>query len=105
MTKKPAKQRSTRATLVIDVGGSHVKVMTDTGRVRRKFDSGPGMTPREMVRQVKDLTKDWRYDTIAIGYPGPVRRNRATKEPYNLGKGWAGFDFEKAFGRPTKLVN
>ncbi len=105
MTKPPAKKRSTRATLAIDVGGSHVKVMTDTDRVRRKFDSGPRITPREMVRKVKALTKDWRYDTIAIGYPGPVARNRPTTEPHNLGKGWRGFDFAKAFGRPTKLVN
>src|SRR5215471_8187310 len=105
MTKPPAKQRPTRATLTIDVGGSHVKVMTDRERVRRKFDSGPAITPREMVRKEKTLTKDWSYDTIAIGYPGPVLRNRPTTEPHNLGKGWRGFDFQKAFGRPTKLVN
>jgi polyphosphate glucokinase len=105
MTKPPAKPKSTRTILVIDVGGSHVKFMTDADRVRRKFDSGPEITPREMVRKVRALTKDWSYDSISIGYPGPVLRNRPTTEPHNLGKGWKGFDFEKAFGRPTKLVN
>jgi polyphosphate glucokinase len=105
MTKPPAKKKSNRSILVIDVGGSHVKFMTDAGKVRRKFDSGPDITPREMVREVKSMTKDWPYDCISVGYPGPVLRNRPTTEPHNLGKGWKGFDLQKAFGRPTKLVN
>ena len=58
-----------------------------------------------MVRKVKALTKDWSYDVVAIGYPGPVANNRPLSEPHNLGRGWAGFNFEKAFGRPTKVVN
>ena len=105
MPRSPAKTKPTRTTLAIDVGGSHVKFMTDTHRVKREFESGPEITPTEMVKKVKSLTSDWSYDCISIGYPGPVVRNRPTTEPHNLGKGWAGFDFEKAFGRPTKLVN
>ena len=58
-----------------------------------------------MVRKVKALTKDWSYDVVSIGYPGPVINNRPLAEPHNLGRGWAGFNFEKAFGRPTKVVN
>jgi polyphosphate glucokinase len=91
--------------LTIDVGGTHVKVMTDRERSRREFVSGPGLSARAMVRKVKALTKDWSYDAVSIGYPGPVAGNRPLKEPYNLGKGWTGFDFERAFGRPTKVVN
>ena len=91
--------------LSIDVGGSHVKVMTDRTREKREFDSGPDLSAREMVRKVKSLTKDWTFDVISIGYPGPVVDNRPLNEPHNLGKGWKGFDFTKAFGRPVKVVN
>jgi polyphosphate glucokinase len=91
--------------LTIDVGGTHVKVMTDRERSKREFVSGPDLSAKAMVRKVKALTKDWSYDAISIGYPGPVAANRPLKEPYNLGKGWKGFDFEKAFGRPTEVVN
>lgn len=94
-----------RTILAIDVGGSHVKVMTSTERVKREFESGSGLSAKEMVRKVKALTKDWSYDAISIGYPGPVAGNRPLREPYNLGKGWKGFDFRKAFGKPTKVVN
>ena len=103
---KTAKRRASRKTvLTIDIGGSHVKVMTDRGRTKRRFVSGPALTARAMVRQVKALTKDWSYDMISIGYPGPVARNRPAKEPHNLGRGWLNFDFTKAFGRPTQVVN
>jgi polyphosphate glucokinase len=105
MTKAPAAKKAIRATLAIDVGGSHVKFMTDVEREKRAFESGPHITPAEMVKRVKSLTKDWSYDHVSIGYPGPVLRNRPTTEPHNLGKGWIGFDFEKAFGRPTRVVN
>jgi polyphosphate glucokinase len=101
-TRKKAKDR---IVLAIDVGGSHVKVMTNSGRVKREFESGPDLIPKEMVRKVKDLTKDWSYDAISIGYPGPVAGNRPLHEPWNLGEGWKGFDFQKAFGKPTKVVN
>lgn len=98
-------KKSAKTILAIDVGGSHVKVMTDKGRMKREFESGPDLTAKEMVRRVKALTKDWSYDVISIGYPGPVAANRPLREPWNLGKGWKGFDFQKAFGKPTKVVN
>jgi polyphosphate glucokinase len=99
------KTKKIRVNLTIDVGGTHVKVMNERDRVKREFVSSPRLSAREMVRKVKLLTRDWSYDTVSIGYPGPVAKNRPIKEPHNLGKGWKGFDFEKAFGRPTKVVN
>ena len=97
--------KSARTILAIDVGGSHVKVMTSKDRVKRAFESGPDLTAEEMVRKVKALTKDWSCDVISIGYPGPVAGNRPLRDPFNLGKGWRGFDFQKAFGKPTRVVN
>jgi polyphosphate glucokinase len=91
--------------LVIDVGGNHIKILASRRREPRQFDSGPNLTPREMVAGVKNLTKDWHYDVVSIGYPGPVRDNRPSKEPNNLGKGWKEFDYAKAFGRPVKFLN
>jgi polyphosphate glucokinase len=91
--------------LVIDVGGTHVKVLLSGEDTPRKFESGPTMTAEEMVKGVKRITKDWRYEAIAMGYPGPVLRNRPLLEPHNLGKGWAGFHFEQAFGCPVKIIN
>jgi polyphosphate glucokinase len=105
MTKRPSKTKKRETTLAVDVGGSHVKFMTDAGRVKRAFESGPKMTPVQMVKQIEGQTADWSYDRVAIGYPGPVVHNRPLTEPYNLGKGWAGFDFRKAFGKPTIVVN
>jgi polyphosphate glucokinase len=104
-TKKARKRTSRRTVLSIDIGGTHVKVMTDKDRTRREFESGPELSAKAMVKKVQDLTKDWSYDVISVGYPGPVVHNRPLREPYNLGRGWAGFDFEEAFGRPTKVVN
>src|SRR5882757_5245607 len=106
MAKTTRKRTASRRTvLAIDIGGTHVKVMTDKERIKREFESGPSLSATEMVRQVKALTKDWSYDAISVGYPGPVVHNRPLTEPHNLGRGWAGFDFHKAFGRPTKVVN
>ena len=105
MAKKTGKRASRHTVLVIDIGGSRVKVMTNRERTRRAFASGPDLSAKVMVRKVKALTKDWSYDVVAIGYPGPVANNRPLSEPHNLGLGWAGFNFEKAFGRPTKVVN
>jgi polyphosphate glucokinase len=105
MNKAARKRRSRSAILAVDVGGSHVKVMTDNGRTKREFSSGPRLSAKAMVKKVKKLTKDWTFDVVSVGYPGPVVRNRPLAEPHNLGRGWAGFDFEKAFGRPTKVVN
>jgi polyphosphate glucokinase len=91
--------------LVLDVGGTSVKVLATGQSERRKFDSGPDMTPEEMVEKVKKLVEDWSYDVVSIGYPGPVARGRPISEPHNLGKGWVGFDFEAAFDHPVKVVN
>ncbi|MBU6463006.1 MAG: ROK family protein [Bradyrhizobium sp.] len=91
--------------LSIDVGGSHVKVMTSKNRIKREFVSGPKLTAKSMVAQIKEITKDWSYDVISVGYPGPVVRDCPAAEPHNLGKGWKGFDFGRAFGRPVKVVN
>jgi polyphosphate glucokinase len=91
--------------LVIDVGGSHVKVQASGQRLRRKLPSGPGMTPRLMVREVGDLISDWQYDVVSIGVPARVLRGQITTEPANLGRGWVRFDFGGAFGRPVKMIN
>jgi polyphosphate glucokinase len=91
--------------LVIDVGGTHVKVLATGEDAKREFVSGPTLTPKRMLAKVRQLVADWKYDVISIGYPGPVLRNRPIIEPWNLGKGWAGFDFEVAFKRPVKVVN
>ena len=91
--------------LVIDVGGTHVKILATGQKEKREFPSGPGLTPKRMVAGVKNLVRDWKYDAVSIGYPGLVVRNRPLVEPHNLGRGWAGFDFNAAFKRPAKVVN
>jgi polyphosphate glucokinase len=91
--------------LAIDVGGSHVKTRVFGRRDVRQFESGPHLTPREMVDHVHQLTGDWTYDAVSIGYPGVVLHGKVVAEPHNLGSGWVGFDFRKAFGRPTHVVN
>ncbi len=91
--------------LVIDVGGTHVKILATGQQQPMKFLSGPKMTPRQMVSQVRKAASGWTYGAVAIGYPGPVLRGRPIADPYNLGRGWVGFDFHKAFGVPVKVVN
>jgi polyphosphate glucokinase len=91
--------------LAVDVGGSHVKTRVFGRREMRQFDSGPHLTPRKMVEQVHELTGDWKYDAVSIGYPGVVLHGKVIAEPHNLGPGWVGFDFRKAFGRPTRIMN
>ena len=91
--------------LVIDIGGNNVKVLASGQNEPRKFPSGPGMTPQQMVAGVEQLAKDWKYEVVSIGYPGMVVRDRLLAEPHNLGRGWMGFDFETAFKRPVKVVN
>jgi polyphosphate glucokinase len=91
--------------LVVDVGGTHVKILATGEKEPRKIDSGPTMTARLMVEEVKKLAQGWTYDAIAIGYPGPVVHGRPLHEPANLGIGWVGFDFRKAFGLPVRLIN
>jgi polyphosphate glucokinase len=91
--------------LVIDIGGRSVKILATGQMQSRSFRSGPTLTPRRMVEGVKKLAADWTYDVVSIGYPGSVLCGRPIAEPYNLGRGWVGFDFAHAFGRPVKLVN
>jgi polyphosphate glucokinase len=91
--------------LTVDVGGTNVKVLAAGQTEPRKFPSGPKMTAKQMVSGVKQITKDWKYDVVSIGYPGLVFRGRPAVEPHNLGRGWVGFKFEAAFGRPVKIIN
>jgi polyphosphate glucokinase len=91
--------------LAIDVGGTHVKVLVTGQKERREFESGRRLTPKSMAAGVRRLVKDWKYDAVSIGYPGPVLNNRPVHEPHNLGKGWVGFNFGAAFRRPVKVVN
>jgi polyphosphate glucokinase len=91
--------------LVIDVGGTNVKVLATGQNERRKFPSGPKMKPADMVSGVKRITKDWKYEVVSIGYPGLVHNGKPVAEPNNLGHPWVGFDFISAFGRPVKIMN
>jgi polyphosphate glucokinase len=100
MQRKPQ-----RRVLAIDVGGTHVKMRVSGHRDMRQFESGPDMTPRKMVARVLKLTGDLQYDAVTIGYPGVVVHGKIVTEPHNLRRGWVGFDFRKAFGRPTRLMN
>jgi polyphosphate glucokinase len=96
---------SLKRILVVDVGGTRVKVLATGKAVKRTMDSGPRLTPRAMVAGVKKLTADWEYDVVSVGVPAPVVRGRVVADPVNLGRGWMGFDFAEAFGRPVKVVN
>lgn len=80
-------------------------MLRSSGGERRRFDSGPNLTPEELVEGVTTLTRDWTYDVLSIGVPAPVKQGRVASEPVNLGRGWVGFDFEAAFGKPTRVVN
>jgi polyphosphate glucokinase len=91
--------------LVVDVGGTHVKLLATGQNEAKEFPSGSLLTPKEMVASVKKLAGNWNFDVVAIGYPGPVLNNRPVAEPHNLGCGWVAFDYEAAFRCPTKLVN
>ena len=94
-----------RSVLVIDVGGTSVKILVTGQTESRSFRSGPTLTPSRMVSGVKKLAADWTYDVVSIGYPGPVLGGRPAAEPINLGRGWVAFDFALAFGRPVKVIN
>jgi predicted NBD/HSP70 family sugar kinase len=91
--------------LVVDVGGSHIKALATGHKTPVKIPSGPDLTPRLMLRRVLAAVKDWRYDAVALGYPGAVVNGKPISEPRNLGSGWVGFNFKKAFGCPVKVVN
>ena len=100
-----AMKSSAKNVLVVDVGGTSVKILATGQSERRSFLSGPTLTPKRMVSEVKKLAKDWTCGVASIGYPGPVLHGRPIAEPYNLGRGWVGFDFGEAFGCPVKVVN
>ena len=91
--------------LVIDVGGTNVKILATGHRQPVKFPSGPDLTPDTMVARVKQLAANWQYDVVSIGVPGPVLLGQMILDPHNLGPGWVGFDFSAAFGVPVKLIN
>jgi polyphosphate glucokinase len=99
VTREPTK------ILVIDVGGTHVKLLATGQRTPVKIPSGPDLTPRKMAAAVRKATAGWTYTKVSIGYPGPVLNGKPVSEPHNLARGWVGFDFRKAFGRPVQLVN
>lgn len=105
MARRASKGERARRTLVLDIGGTHVKALA-TGHDRpTRFVSGPTLTPSRMVETLRRRTRGWRYDRVSIGYPGPVTHGRPLREPANLGRGWVGFDFSRAFRRPVRLVN
>ena len=108
-TNAPARHaangKDVKNVLVIDIGGTHVKVFGTGQGVQREFESGPSLTPRRMLSEVRKLVADWDYDAVSVGYPGLVSQNRPVSDPWNLGKGWAGFNFQAAFKCPVRVVN
>ncbi|MGH8208620.1 MAG: ROK family protein [Steroidobacteraceae bacterium] len=101
----PRTGRVPRRILVLDVGGSHVKLRVGNRGAARKFVSGAKMSAADMVKGVRKLVEPDKYDAISIGYPGLVFRGRIAAEPFNLGRGWVGFDFEAALGKPVRVIN
>ena len=91
--------------LVIDIGGTNLKVYATGHLEANKVPSGPAMTPKKMVKAVRKATAGWSYSAVSMGYPGPVLHGKPVHDPANLGKGWVGFDFAKAFGCPVKIIN
>jgi polyphosphate glucokinase len=91
--------------LVVDVGGTHVKILATGQNDKREFASGSRLTAEQMVSGVRQLADGWSYDVVSVGYPGPTLHNRPVADPNNLGPGWMGFDFKTGFGSPTKVVN
>ena len=97
--------KNAKSILVIDVGGTNIKVLATGQKEPVKIPSGPKMTPKQMVKDVRAATSGWKYDGVSMGYPGPVIHGHPLTEPHNLGGGWVGYDFTKALGRPIKIVN
>ena len=97
-------RRTEKKVLVVDVGGTHVKLYA-TGHRPASIDSGPAMTPKKMVAAVLKIANGWKYDVVSLGYPGPVLDGKPARDPANLGPGWTGFDFQKAFGCPARIIN
>jgi len=102
---KETMAKSSHKILVLDVGGTNIKVQATGQKQPRKIPSGPDMTAKDMVRDVKAATRDWKYDRVSIGYPGPVIAGHPVREPVNLGGGWVGFNYKKALGCPVRIVN
>jgi polyphosphate glucokinase len=94
-----------RVVLAVDVGGSHVKALASDQQERRRFVSGPSLTPQTMVAGVLETVADWAWDVVSVGIPTPIKDGKVASEPVNLGQGWVGFDFEAAFAKPTQVVN
>ena len=92
-----------RKVLVVDIGGTHVKLLMSL-RDKREFESGPAMTPWDFVGRMKETTRGWKFDAISIGFPSVVLEGRIVKDPKHLGPGWAGFNF-KALGKPVRVIN
>lgn len=90
--------------LVVDIGGTHVKLMISRTE-RRKFSSGPTLSPKQLVTLIKEVAAGWKFDAIALGFPSPVNNGRIMKDPKNLAKGWVGWDLKKSFGKPTRVIN
>ena len=93
-----------KKTLVVDIGGTHVKLMLKRSE-HRMLDSGPRMEPSDFIARLKEDTRDWRFDNISIGFPAPVRGGKIIRNPKHLGKGWVDFDFRKALGKPVQVIN
>lgn len=100
-----SERRAADRILAVDIGGTHLKVLASGAGEARKTDTGPEFTPRQMVRAVGELASGWRYDVVAIGYPGVVWHGRPFVEPRNLGAGWVKFDYARAFGAPVRIIN
>ena len=94
-----------RVVLAVDVGGSHVKALASNQQERRRFVSGSSLTAKEMVAGTLEAVEGWAWDVVSVGIPAPTRNDKVVAEPVNLGAGWVGFDYEAAFGTPTKVVN
>jgi polyphosphate glucokinase len=105
MKMKQFPKRTEPRILVVDVGGTHIKLLVAGLKEPIEILSGPNLTAKAMVQRVKTALKDCPYDVVSIGYPGPVVHGHPLREPYNLGRGWVRFDFRKAFGRPVKIIN
>jgi polyphosphate glucokinase len=103
-SKFPSSPKSLKV-LVVDVGGTNVKMRTMGQKEALKIPSGPTLTATKAVNVVKENARGWDFDRISLGYPGPIINGRPLREPHNLGGGWVGFDFQKAFGVPVKIIN
>lgn len=91
--------------LVVDVGGTNLKLSVGGPQPPLKVPSGSDLTAERMVRDVMQATQGWDYEVVSVGFPGPVIDGRPAREPHNLGAGWVGFDFDAAFGRPVRVIN